>query len=392
VPVGVKVWTPPPTPKRLGPDPSSTRGRVAAAELARAAAPWKVTKLVSVRGGFEAATWSQKHCTGGVRIWRWDESAGRWSQIGETKVLVIEPIFPDCIGPVLGGNVAGAPDAVFIVEGQYTGDGTGNATVVANGAHGWGVVDGATTSRIASTGHGALSDPHQYDAVRWDAAFSHGLLETIDGNNGWFSDAAEAVFPYRTWWRGYARHFVNIHDDAFTARATQPPVMTSPTLPAGACPREGTYAASFGVSVGDHFSTPYGSLEMMAFPRSEHFPGHPRCTQVIPAKLPITVRIGHAAHPSDDNPGRISKARWVSAPAWLLTNFVSQSFQPTPFFGDTSRGNSWYVPSGFDANVLLTNVRDYPYESVADLGHQPHPAWGTVTFNHGRLVTIAVAS
>jgi hypothetical protein len=223
--------------------------------------------------------------------------------------------------------------------------------------------------------------------------FSDGLLETIDGNNGWFSDASEGVFPYRTWWRWYAGHFVNIHDDAFTARAAQAPAMTSPTLPAGSCPREGTYAASFGVSVGDHpYRAPYEPLEVMAFRRSERFPAHPRCTQVISAKLPITVLVAHAAHPSGTTPGLITKRRWVSAPAWLLTNFVSQSFQPTPFFGDTSRGNSWYVPSVFRANVLLTNIRDYPYEDAKDLGHQPHPAWGTVTFHDGKLVTIAVAS
>ncbi|MFY7570193.1 hypothetical protein ACOT81_37855 [Streptomyces sp. WI04-05B] len=84
-------------------------------------------------------------------------------------------------------------DAVFIVTGPFSGDGTGNAVAFGNGPDGWGLLVQSGVSQLRSSGTGSgSSDTGQYLSAR----FTGDLMETAV-NSGAFSNAFGSGFPVR---------------------------------------------------------------------------------------------------------------------------------------------------------------------------------------------------
>lgn len=366
-------------------------GHTAARGLRERVGRWHVSNLVSVHGGFEAAVWSNRAASRVIDFWRWNQTTRSWHRLAQSAFQVVYPDERDCIPTVLGGDVAGAADAVFIVRSLcFSGDGSSNVEAFAHGTGGWGVLRSGPsrmTVEVIKPGRGDLA----YEGARYDMRFRHGLLLTIDGND--FLGRPPSAFPYLTYWRASHGAFVDAHDNTFLGVTSTGPDRSTPALSSGPCPEEGTYAASFGID-GDHGSgRVFARLRLLMFPKAKGFPQSPGCVQWISATLPVTVQVARANTDDGEDVTSLSKRQWVTAPAWILVSGEYGVGGPVSFYEALGHGHSPWALPGIDANVLMSDMHDVPYKLFRRFaGRAARPAWGTVTFVHGKLVTLAVAS
>jgi hypothetical protein len=350
--------------------------------LVRVMAPLHVSDLVSVKGGFEAATWDTRACTQVLKVWRYWSNTFTWRRVARIYTPVAQ-MDANCIQQVVGGNVNGAPDGVFVVHGYYTGDGVGNAVLIANGPRGWGLLVGDNRS-MTSTGKSAAKwDVNE--GIQFYARFTHDLLEVVHGNNGWFGDGDSGWFPLYTWFRWHKGHFLAVHNNVFAAAPGNPVTPSSPALRPGNCPARGTYAASFGLRITWGDVREWGPVWLEVFPKANRYPTPVPCSVRVQGTFPISVRFGRVADPSSPNHGPLTNVQWVTAPMWVLASeFWYESADP--------QMGPYATPSSLKVNTFITDVGT-PYDPnwKTNGGVVPVPAWGSVTFANGHLVAVSVA-
>lgn len=339
--------------------------------------------------GWEGATWSGPK-TARVRFWKYTEAGKKWRVIGHSRY----PVYPGftCLPQIAGAVVDGAADPTYIVGGCFTGDGVLNTTAFANGPHGWGLVERHGTRLVASGAAGDRKDGPAA-ALFFNEKISHGTLVTVIGNNAFFADADDSIYPLRTEWRWSGSSFRKIRDNAFTARPAAAPSATHGRLRPGRCPKEGTYDVAVGLSnraLRGH--RPERPIRILLFPPADRYPRHARCGATLRPATPIDVMAAHTtSHKLFLHRGHITHRRWITAPPWLLLNGVG--FNPLPFFkGSVEAGESPYVvPPSFHVNEILSffhppNQRHYRRV----VGGIARPDHGVATFHDGKLVRLAI--
>jgi len=348
-----------------------------------------VSAPVRVRSWFEAASWTSTK-TATVEIWRFAQGGRGMKRIGRTSYPINSFFGGSCVPRVTGAHLTHTPHATFILHGCFAGDGAVNAASVAYGPDGWGDLRSIDTDHLASTG---ATGPHPGSIVRWDIEFDHGKLVTIDGSNGYLSNAGANLFPRVRLWSWRHGGFSVIADSGFTAQPAAAPSRTAPVLPGDGCPSDGTYRASFGVSYGEAdtrvANTP---LRLLTFPPSNRYPSHPSCTQKIPAGLPLTVLAAHTEASLVGSRYRpITNRRWITAPAWFLISGNQGFGTPTPLF-NIGNDSPYRVPRSLGVNLILTRFRS---SNVTGFGGYTNrhgvPPTGTVTFANGRITRLSIA-
>jgi hypothetical protein len=390
------------------PGPSSARARAA---LEEASATTRVTNVVKVPEGYEAATWSLpasiQHrkrdrpyglAQGSITFWRSGDSGASWHRVGTSQYLSIYRI---CQVRVVAHAVQGAPDAVFIAHTCPTGDGDLNAFAYASGPEGWGVVEADGQDRMVSRGRperwvkqGEFDGYSVGSAVRYELAFKGRELETVDGT-GYLSNAGNDAYPRLRLWRWSAGGFVGASDSAFVAEPQPSPDLHATVLPHGACPANGAYAASFGVSfrgLGDHQALPNAPVKLVVFPPADRFPDTYLCTQTIVASTPMTALLAHSPKPYSVH-ATLSRFTWMTAPVWMiLTGDFGFTGRRLPLLVGTGaqRSSPYVVPSRFGDNVMLARFGSTAPSAKSKKRNNGRPTNGTVTFRDGRIVALAV--
>lgn len=104
---------------------------------------------------FEAACYDQR---GHLVLWR--HSAGGWHQMAQSTCPPDSadgpPSYDEHGVGVEGAVLPGMSDAVFIVTGPFSGDGTGNAVAFGNGPDGWGLLVQSGVSQCVRRAPGAV--------------------------------------------------------------------------------------------------------------------------------------------------------------------------------------------------------------------------------------------
>jgi hypothetical protein len=382
----------------------------AAAVLEQASGTHRITNIVKVPNGYEAASWSlpatvRRHrapkrlgpfgtASGELTFWA-SRGGETWRRIGESRYTSIDST---CTPTVTAGMVVGASDAVYIAKTCPTGDGDLNAIGYADGTSGWGVLEPTGLHGLVSRGHaetwqrtGGFEDEEPGSALRYELAFSHGELETIDPT-GYFSNAENDEFPRDSYWRWSGGHLVEVSTNAFVAVPASTPHLRAPTLPVGRCPEDGTYSVSFGVvyyPFVEPLRQPNVPLKVAVFPPATHYPDRLPCTRLAASNLSITVLLAHSPRPGSRH-APLSHRRWMTAPLWLVV-IGDDGFIGSPislFVGREAAGMSSYVvPVRNGVNVLVAHLGS----SVPPLKHRNlRPTAGIVTFQGGKIVGLAV--
>lgn len=129
--------------------------------------------IVRVPGGYEAATYDQ---SGNIQFWHEPTTSIRWTQVGRSTYPDIQQVGPP-EARVRGALLLGMRHATFIMDGNFTGDASGNAVAFTTGTHGWGAIKAESNGNIGPSGHpvGAnlIGLSYGFDFVR-------GELETAD--------------------------------------------------------------------------------------------------------------------------------------------------------------------------------------------------------------------
>lgn len=261
----------------------------------------RATAPVAVPGGYEAAAWDE---AGHVSFWKW--AAGTWRRVGASRYPVVgmEPIETTITGALL----TGMSDAVFIVNGYFSGDGTGTYIAFTNGPHGWGTIaPGPGESTLIPTGNAStdnLTPGNSYAEL-----FGNGHLDRIDTSTLPFGPNGEEWEIERgyTWSGGVFRE---ISTTQFTATSATPLPRTAPSLPASCRGASGTYQ-DFGASATTVFSRPVrvASLPVSVTVHVEgDGPGAGGCTFTVAPDFPVVISARTA-----------SGTAWITAPAWALT-------------------------------------------------------------------------
>jgi RNA polymerase sigma factor (sigma-70 family) len=208
----------------------------ATSELA-ALAPGMTPVAVAVPGGFEAATYDEH-----THIDFWRYSAGSWKRLAARQ-------YPPDAGDGTGTNehgvtakgavLSGMDHATFIVNGPFTGDGTGQTAIFGDGPSGWGYLPVTPdASSMISTGQSATASD---TGVFYRASFVNGRMQ-VGIDTGVFNEAFSAGFLLLQTWRGSARGYAFADDNIVTAATVPTPQFGAAPLPSTS-PPDGTYGA-----------------------------------------------------------------------------------------------------------------------------------------------------
>jgi hypothetical protein len=348
------------------------------------------TAPIPAGGGWEGATWSSPR-TATVRFWRYSAQSRKWKVIGHSRY----PVYPGfgCLPKVAGAALDNGTHATYIVGGCFTGDGTLNTTVFADGPRHWGLVVQRGTRLVASGQPGTRRDGPS-GALFYNERITRGVLETIVGGNNFFSNGAEGLYPLRTFWRWSGTAFERIRDNAFTAKPAAAPPRTRRSLPRGRCPTDGSFQASIGLSSranGQHTEQP---VRIELFPPADVYPAQIGCRVTLPTTFPMTVLAAHtSAHILFIHRGHITNRRWITAPPWFLLH--GNGYDQVTFFPS-------YVAAGRSPYVVPTSLKVNEFLSYLHEPNQPHygrrvggvarPDHGVVTFRSGKLVGLAISA
>jgi pimeloyl-ACP methyl ester carboxylesterase len=313
--------------------------------------------LVDVPGGYDAAAYDQSS-----HINFWEYRASSWKQAGVSE-------YPGEAGTtgylpydrpvtVSGALLTNAEHATFIVDGPFTGDGSGEAVAYANGPQGWGLVLARSDGTLASSGHGY---ENQGPGRELTMGFSDGQFVTYTGSV-LPSTAFGAGVPIVRHWRWVTDHFELDHDNIFeSAPADTPPsAYTMQPLPADS-PPDGLWGARITnvESVGTPDAPAY-RLELQPGPAQPGSCGPATCG----FSGGVTQRFTTTADPSVMVVLPVREGAGVSyitAPNWVLNLPVSRTHLPSDFERNpvtfsslAARGeNSWYVPASLGVHELL---------------------------------------
>jgi hypothetical protein len=153
--------------------------------------------VVRVPDGYEAAIYDQ-----GGNIWFWHnaESVTSWKQVGSSSYPDVAQIGAPHAS-VKGALLHGMDHATFIVRGNFTGDGSGNAVAFADGSNGWGAIKAESSGNIGPSGKPVGSNQI---GLSYDFGFHAGLLETKDcSTNVSIAECGSHPITKRWKWTGH---------------------------------------------------------------------------------------------------------------------------------------------------------------------------------------------
>lgn len=181
---------PPPSPSSAGPAASSSGPAATSSTTASVPVPTRTTPArpdrtsalaartpgqrrveVRVPDGYEAISWDQ---SGHVLFWAYTQA---WRRVGSSGY----PSGASAVGAphadAHGTMLRGMAHATFIVDGVFSGDGSGNAVAYTTGSKGWGAIKAEPNGNIGPSGEsvsfGGIGLADEF-------AFADGQLETAD--------------------------------------------------------------------------------------------------------------------------------------------------------------------------------------------------------------------
>jgi hypothetical protein len=361
-------------------DPSATA-------LAHLSLGQRVSAPVSVPGGgYEAASWMD---SGAVTFWKWTPATLTWKAVGTSSYPILPG--PDA-GPtrsIVGKTLPGMTDAVFIANGQYSGDGTGSYIAFSNGPKGWGTLVPQPDGTLAATGNRSTDN----------GTPGNSYSERFDGNL--IERANPSELPYGTngseWmvikeWKWGGTQFVLDHSNIFTAQAAaSPPAVASvPVIPLNTCPAkppDGTYAAwqsyatasfaNIGRTIGQEPRQVEISMTQSAIGDG---PGLGICRFDVSPYLSVTIPVGTA-----------SGSEWITAPAWILSRGTPSNHE----IWDDLQGSRLDDPNQTSWSYAFSNPDGSPYFIPLALGVVSLPQAGLghviVTIRGGMLTSLVIS-
>jgi hypothetical protein len=350
----------------------------------------RTSNAVRVHRAYEAASWvaPQRH---EIVFWRSSPTGTRWHALAHRSYPNV--VAATCRPRITAAALTGASHATYIFEGCFTGDGVLNDEAFSAGRRGWGVLDAGANS-LASSGRGGTTRHPDYKAMYRAMSFHAGQLETITGNYSFFPDGEDTRYPLVQRWAWSGRHLTRSYTSEFIAKAASPPPDHTVELAGGPCPRNGTFTASFGARLNQNARyRPNQPLHLLVFPASRAYPAKPTCRVIVKANLPIVVyavRVRAGTAGSHQVTGR----RWITAPAWFLVNDNGfggrQGVSPSDARVDVS---PYVVPASLGVNQTRADIGvPEPYNKEHGWEPRHHPASGSVTFRHGALATLTIAT
>ncbi len=154
--------------------PTTTAPASRAQLAARLAAltPGQRVVLVAIPGGYEAISYDQQ-----AHVGFWKYTGSDWKRAATSTYPYSAAIGGPAEAAATGALLTGMHDATFIVTGNFTGDGSGNAVAYTTGARGWGAIKAEPNGNIGPSGR-----PVGTDAIglSFGFAFVAGRLQTKD--------------------------------------------------------------------------------------------------------------------------------------------------------------------------------------------------------------------
>ena len=328
---------------------------------------------VAVPAGVQTMVYDQH---GHLWFWKMPRTTHRWARIGSSTYPRLTPASGNHIFGASGVLLDGIGNAVFILNGLFTGDGDADFLAFGTGPHGWGRLAprGAT---LVPTGRGSTDSATPGLALHIQAF--HGLLETSQQADV-LSVAQGGLLPVNRFYHWAGGTFDLVRDNIRTAVPAVAP------LPAGAairpvqhCPTalaDGVYDASEN-AVSRNPRQPFGINSVVGV-TVKLFDGRDRvCAFTLPATFPISIPMTTAAH----------RTRWISAPLWVLTTSGSLGDQwgalqqATNLASFRPRGAApYFIPKTLDVTRLAPTGVDSPVAS----------AIVQITIRHGHLTALTV--
>ncbi len=290
-------------------------------------APGMQHDIVSIPGGFEAATFDQ---AGHIDFWK-STATGSWQRVGTSTYPMLPPEFGAPDVTVEGTLLTSMTDATFVAHGNFSGDGTGNAVAFTNGPKGWGVIAPGANNTLVATGRPSTDNTTPGNSFA--ETFNQGLLETTQQNYDFWA-AIGSTFSLVTDWRWDGTHFVDAHDNVFRAKLVAAPNPAASPLPENTCPSspsDGTYTAYY---AGPPQEAQAGNIQVSI---TQNLAGEGQgvgiCTFSVSGSMPVALKV-------TTNSGA---QEWITVPAWLLIDPVFVGLPGLGLPGTVNFGSSYYA-------------------------------------------------
>jgi hypothetical protein len=128
--------------------------------------------LVAVPGGYEAISYDQQ-----AHIEFWKYTRTDWTRVATSSYPYPRTIGGPAEAKATGTLLRNMHDATFIVTGNFTGDGSGNAVAYTTGSRGWGAIKAEPGGNIGPSGEPVGNDRI---GLSYGFAFVGGHLQTED--------------------------------------------------------------------------------------------------------------------------------------------------------------------------------------------------------------------
>lgn len=282
--------------------------------------------VVQVGTTFEAATLGN-----GNRVLFWTGNGKNWKAAGSSPHL---PVFAPVAGPptIRGALLPGASHAMFIVDGAFTGDGTGQALAYGRGTSSWSMYAAQPDGSLAPSGHGmtALTGA---PGLELHMKFTANRFQTVslwgpDINASFVDQKSNPTLRY---WKARGSKLVLSSSNIFTAHAVPAVtgVRTTPTHNGRSLP-DGTWMATLnGATLDDAVTVqPVRRGECAASTLSCYTPVGAPVKFTVPTYL-STVLVGNATS--------------FTAPGWVFARTASLTADPGPSWLSAFRPGAPYV-------------------------------------------------
>ncbi|MDQ2849616.1 MAG: hypothetical protein M3Y49_02565 [Actinomycetota bacterium] len=195
---------------------ATARGPVsssAAATSLRARSGYATPAVVRVGSAYEAAT-----LAAGNKVAFWTGDGTTWKPAGSSPHL---PVFSSAAAAptVTGALLSGAPHAMFIVDGAFTGDGTGQAIAYGRGRSGWSAYTAQRDGSLAPSGHG-VSTLNGAPGLELKMKFTRSGFQTSSlwGPDSAASNAVQTHNPTIRNWHAQRSSLMLASSNVFTAQ------------------------------------------------------------------------------------------------------------------------------------------------------------------------------
>ena len=161
-----------PTPTTTATAAPTRPSRAQAATRLAKVTPGQQVVLVAIPGGFEAISYDQA-----AHLGFWKLTSQDWIRAGTSTYPYSPAIGAPADAAARGTLLKGMQDATFIVTGNFSGDGSGNAVAYTTGRLGWGAIKAESNGNIGPSGQPVGNDRI---GLAFGFAFVGGRLETKD--------------------------------------------------------------------------------------------------------------------------------------------------------------------------------------------------------------------